>query len=113
MPADNSLFWDIVSFRVFVTPAVLLAMYYFGAIAVPALMFWFMRGSWHKTKDLLGEQAVARVRGSVSVGRKSRAVMLAGAVFMFLMLELFWRMMFEFLIAYFQIHNALTGSAAI
>ena len=113
MPADTSLFWDIVSFRVLVTPAVLLVMYYLGAIAVPLLIAWFARNSVRKAKSLLDEQTLEQVRDAAAIGRTSRSGLITGSVLVFFLLELFWRMLFEFLIAYFQIHNALMGSAGI
>ena len=114
MTADTSSWlWDVVSFRVLISPAVLLVMYYVGAIIVPVLIIWFMRSSWRQAKNLLGDERLRQVRTTVSLDRKSRSGLLLGSVLMFLVLELFWRMMFEFLIAYFQMHNALMVSAGV
>ena len=111
MPADQSLFWDFVSFRVLISPAVLVVFYYMGALVVPLLIFVFARGSARAAKRMLDGQTVAQLQDAVRISRKSGVRLLLLSLLAFLMLELFWRMLFEFLIAYFQMHNALVGAA--
>ena len=105
--STNSLLWDFLSFRVFMTPALLLVVYYFGAITGPLLIFWFIS----KTRQLANQASAVPRRGRLrdSIMGDNRGVIVTAGIVMLVILEIFWRMMFEFFIAYFQIHNALMG----
>lgn len=108
---EASLFWDFISFRLLITPSLLVLMYYLGAVVLPVLLVVFSRGYYQKARESVSlmiersenqqeiESAVSRYRGKVIV------LALVG----FVLAEIAWRMMFEFLVAYFQIHNALMG----
>ena len=92
------------------SPAVLVVVYYAGAVMAPVLAFWFYK----KASTKIDQSPVAphklklkeALENSENVQRyKGRAIALA--IMAFLMMELVWRMMFEFFIAYYQMHNAL------
>ena len=106
----SSLLLDFLSFRVLMSPAVLVVIYYAGAIMAPILIYWFYK----KTNSKVDQSPMAShklklkhtLEQSETVQRyKGRAIFLA--ITTFLMMELVWRMMFEFFIAYYQMHNAL------
>ena len=103
----TSLFWDFVSFRVLMTPAILLVVYYFGAITGPLFIIWFMRKIGRATNETSAFPRRGRLRESI-VG-ENKGMLITAGIIMFVLLEIFWRMIFEFFIAYFQIHNALMG----
>lgn len=105
--STSSLVWDFLSFRVLMTPAILVVVYYFGAIVVPLAIAWFLRRAGRVSADMQVTPRRGRLRESL-MGENKGLLVLAG-VLMFILLEIFWRMMFEFFIAYFQIHNALMG----
>jgi len=106
MPAEtSSLLWDFLSFRVLMTPALLVFIYYFGAIMAPLAVFLFFAKARQVASDLEAVPRRGRLRDSL-VGRHKGKIFFA-ALIMFIIMEIFWRMMFEFFIAYFQIHNAL------
>lgn len=96
---------DFLVFRAHISPAVLLVTYYVGALLIPVLVYdvsrrfnqRLAREDW-KVPDRYRTQLLAR-RGRV-IGYALLALLLG---------ELAWRMMFEFLVAYFQMHEALTG----
>jgi len=85
---------DFLTFKSFISPTVLVVFYYMGAIVMP-MFIWFV------SRWLMKKIAWA----TMSLGYK----FLFGVVFvlMFLFMELLWRMMFEFLIAYMQIWKAI------
>lgn len=102
-----SLFWDFLSFRVLMTPAILVVVYYFGAIAGPLAVIIFLK----KAGQVSGLSSPAtprrgQLRESIN---ESKSLLILAGVILLIILEVFWRMLFEFLIAYFQIHNALMG----
>lgn len=87
------------------TPAILVFVYYAGAILLPIPGFWLLnkmtrplpQDSEPVRKGHLRHKAVSQYRGMVYFM----------AISGFILMEIFWRMLFEFFIAYFQIHNAL------
>lgn len=96
---------DILQFRVFVSPSVLLVTYYLGAALIPVLLFIaFRRLSGAIDKHLVSWQALTDLILFVT-DRPLRLALFA--VVMFLGAELLWRMMFEFILAYFQMRDAL------
>ncbi len=107
--ADTNLLMDFLSFRVLLTPAILVMVYYAGAIFMPLAGWWVylkLRGK----AGSIGVHARGRLRDAAAANEsasrwKKRLVFLA--VVSFLIMELAWRMLIEFFIAYFQMHNAL------
>ncbi len=83
---------DFVVFKSLVTPQILIFIYWLGALACPIFMFLAYRK--------------AKVNSSFfSSGKGKRAAII---VFVLVILgELVWRMAMEFLLAYFQIRQAL------
>jgi hypothetical protein len=105
MSASAVIQWlrDFLLFQVHITPAVLLVAYYAGAVMIAVLVVDLTR-RFHR-------QLLQKGTG-LGGGLRARLLPLRGrvaayAVAAFLIGELGWRMMFEFLIAYFQMHDAL------
>jgi hypothetical protein len=88
------------------TPAILVAVYYFGAVGVPVAVFWILRKTSHLSEGTAGSARRGQLRESLG---DRKGMLLAAGIVVFIIMEVFWRMLFEFLIAYFQIHNALMG----
>jgi hypothetical protein len=85
--------WDFLTFQSFITPKVLTLFYYIGAVLMPLLGWSMMRWLKHRYfPDFIPPK---------------RFYLYLIALLCFLCMELFWRMMFEFLIAYFDMHDAL------
>lgn len=96
---------DFLAFRAYLTPSVLLVLYYSGAIVIPVAAYrlsrklqdrlvgtgWLWTGPWEE-----------RVRMLLDQWR-----IVAFGISLLLIGELAWRMLFEFLFVYFQIHEAL------
>jgi len=83
--------YDFLSFKTFITPIVLIFFYYIGAIVMPIILYYYKR----KIFKWLGIK--------ITINWKVKLLFVA----MFLFMELLWRMFFEMLIGYFQMHNAL------
>lgn len=103
--------FDIITLRFFVTPYVILLVYWFGAFVVPVAGWLAMR--WLVTRMRRNELAASgmdKVGATLSQLDQDggwRMVFWGGFAGAFLLLELLWRMLFEFLIAYYHIHDAL------
>jgi hypothetical protein len=95
---------DFLVFQVYLSPAVLLLTYYVGALLIPVLVYNMARRLHQRlTRDDWRVPDHYRKR---LLARRGRVI--GYAVLALLLGELTWRMMFEFLVAYFQMHEALT-----
>ena len=98
---------DFLTFKTFISTEVLIIFYYLGALILPIglwlLLTWLIRKyrllntAYESGKELLWK----------SLNRKQQIKFIAFFVISFLFTELFWRMLFEFLIAYMQMRDAL------
>lgn len=92
---------DFLSFNTFITPTLLIIMYYVGALLIPVLGWYFT--FWIK-KAYLSEVSQA-IKNRTSP--KHRMIVFMIFIMIFISMQIFWRVMFEFLIAYFDMHDAL------
>ena len=103
---------DFFAFRTFVSQELLILGYALGAIGVPvaswALALW-IKGRYRLVSASY-ERGKAVVRGLTRA--RDRALFWGMFLTAFVMMELMWRMMFEFLIAYLQMRDALVHLAA-
>ena len=93
---------DFLEFKRFITPDVLIVCYYCGAVLTP-LLLWLMRDKLLRRLGLLETRKQLLER----LGRRNRVLLTLAMVAMFLAMELAWRMMFETMIAYFQMRDYL------
>ncbi len=103
--------FDFLTLKFFVTPYIMVLLYWLGAFVVPVLasLFTAWLVSWIRSHEA-GASGIDSVNGWLNRMPYARSLkMVAGSVFVvtFLLLELVWRMLFEFLIALFNIHDAL------
>ena len=96
---------DFLTFETFITPTLLIFIYYIGVILIP-IVSWYL-ASWIKKTYFsdIYEKMKEQIRTYTT--SKQRLYMTIAFLFCFLCMELFWRVMFEFFIAYFDIHDAL------
>ena len=85
--------YDFLSFNTFITQDVLVFFYYIGAVLVPFLLYRY------KNKFITSSDFFAQL--------ESKPKVLLICLGIFLLLELFWRMMFEAMIGYFDMHEYL------
>ena len=101
---------DFLTFESFISTEVLIVFYYIGAIVLP-IGIWFVL-IWFIRKYKFIEDAYKKGRETIwgSLSRKQQTRLVALFISAFLFMELFWRMLFEFLIAYMQMRDALLQS---
>jgi hypothetical protein len=98
---------DILLFRRLIGPTLLIGMYYVGAVAAPVTAWWAGRRLIATARPLDGLQGWDG-HGVMPVDPGLRRRAWAVAIVLFIVMEVFWRLGFEFGIAYFQMHDALT-----
>ncbi len=103
---------DFLSFKHFISPYFLFVFYYMGALGIP-IASWFF-AIWLKKKYWLvaGVYTSSKKILITTTRIKHRVWFLLLFSFLFLWMEIMWRMLFEFLIAYLQIRDALLLLAA-
>lgn len=92
---------DFLTFKTFLTPTLLLIFYYMGAILIPLVSYsiakWIKSSYFKEQSDSL----------KASITPKQKRIVITITLLCFLCMELFWRVLFEFFIAYFDMHDAL------
>jgi len=84
--------YDYLIFNSFITPSVLIVVYYMGVFFLPVLL-WIYRKKVRLLYDAYESQ------------NKLKVILFIFGIF--LVMQLFWRMMFEMIIGYFDMHNYL------
>jgi len=84
--------YDFLTFNSFITPSVLIVVYYIGVFFLPVVL-WIYR------------KKVQFLYNAYESQNKLKVVLYLLGIF--LAMQLFWRMMFEMMIGYFDIHNYL------
>ena len=98
---------DFLIFKSFISPTMLIVFYYFGAIIMPIFIWFFCR--FIMLKIFLFKQSHTVVNQIVwkSMKLKYKFVFIILFILLFIFMQIIWRMIFEFLIAYMQIRDAL------
>ncbi len=97
---------DILVFNTFITQDVLIVFYYIGAVVMPVVLFMFRKeliariALFKRINDRLNAFYAAFTTGQKTVFWLVSATM-------FLCMELCWRMVFEAMIGYFDMHDYL------
>ena len=96
---------NFLMFETFISPALLIFLYYIGAIVIPIVSWYFIH--WIKTiyfskKDTQSNEYIA-----VKMTLRQHIIVYSFFFISFLCMEIFWRILFEFFIAYFDMHDAL------
>ena len=92
---------DFLSFQTFITPSLLIIIYYMGVLLIPVLCFYVTFRI--KTTYLPDISQTAKTM----LTTKQRVIFFIIFFFMLLFMEMFWRVTIEFFIAYFDMHDAL------
>lgn len=104
--------WDFLTFKSFITGDLLIFFYYTGAVAVPILL-WMLRNYLAGKFSLFQKLQSMQKQFFKSLSNKDRAIYVIIIVCLFLSMEIMWRMMFETMIAYFQMRDYLQDMAKI
>ena len=103
---------DFLKFQSFISPDVLIVCYYLGAVAIPVASWFVMQWARRKYPALSNAMNAGKQAATVAISKRYRGWFLAAFALMFMIMEIVWRMMFEFMIAYFQMREALMGIAS-
>ncbi len=98
---------DFLTFKSFISTEVLIIFYYLGALILPIglwlLVTWLTRKyKFFTTAYESGKEIIWK-----SLNRNQKTKLVGFFITSFLFMEIFWRMLFEFLIAYMQMRDAL------
>ena len=101
---------DFLTFKTFISIDTLIVFYYLGAVVVPAVSFWFVKWIALKLKmfNIDYEKIKTFTLSKLNTSQKFKIYFFALLCFTFM--ELFWRIFFEYLIAYMQIRDALVAN---
>lgn len=96
---------DFLTFEIFITPLFLIFIYYIGAVIIP--LFAWIISLW--IKKIYFSNVSKKIKNEIKRNTTffQRLFFSMAFIFCFLCMELFWRVMFEFFIAYFDMHDAL------
>jgi hypothetical protein len=98
---------DFLTFKSFISIEALIVFYYIGAVLLPFVLWLFLR--WIIGKYELLSSACGKTKELLwsVLSTKDKMKLVLFFLIGFLFMQLFWRMFFEFLIAYIQIRDAL------
>ncbi len=101
---------DFLAFKSFISTEILIVFYYIGAIILPTGV-WYL-AIWLIQKNELISTAYEKGKEIIwkYLNKNQKKKLILVFIFSFIFMELFWRMLFEFLIAYMQIRDALLQS---
>ena len=102
--------WDFLTFKSFITVELLILFYYIGAVAVPILL-WMLRNYLAGKFSLFQKLQSMQKQFYTTLSNKDRLIYVVILFCIFLSMEILWRMMFETMIAYFQMRDYLQGMA--
>ena len=98
---------DFLSFHSFISIKALIVFYYIGAVIMPIglwfLLVWLIRK--YEFLTVTYQHGIELLWNSLKTRQKVK--LSAAFIITFLFAELFWRMLFEFLIAYMQMRDAI------
>ena len=103
--------WNFLTFQTFITQDVLIIIYYIGAILIPVIL-WYFKDYLRKRFTLFSRIDTASRQLFSTLSTRNRILVLLGFFTLFLCMELCWRMMFEMMIGYFNMHNFLQSIAS-
>jgi len=98
--------FDLLTFKHFIAAEVLMGCYYIGALFIPLLLY-FGRRSLIRHSTIVQKFATRCREGFTSLRLRNRLLLMLSFILLFSAMEIVWRMMFEMMIGYFQMHDYL------
>ena len=86
--------WDFLTFNSFITQNILIFFYYLGAVVFPVIL-------WLKKDPVLSKLSF------IKISDENKTTIYLTILVLFLLMEIFWRMMLEVMIGYFDMHDYL------
>ena len=100
---------DFLTFKTFISIPVLIGFYYMGAIVMPMFIWFFSTWLIKKFGVFADIHKAGRDKLWSLLSTQQKILFVAAFIMAFFFMELFWRMMFEFIIAYMQMRDALVN----
>ncbi len=97
---------DFLTFKSFISIDILIFSYYIGAIVIPIIM-WLSKSYIQKKIALFDRVNQIFISLFSQLNFKNRVISILLMFFIFISMEIVWRMCFEAMIGYFQIIEAL------
>jgi len=97
---------DFLTFKSFISIDILILSYYIGAILIPILMY-LSKGYIQRKIVFFDRLNSFFITLFGQLNLKKRVALIVGMVFLFIAMEIVWRMCFEAMIGYFQMIDAL------
>ena len=101
---------DFLTFKTFISTEVLIIFYYIGALILPVGLWILLTRLVRKYRFLDTAYESGKEMIWKSLTKKQQTKLVSFFITAFLFMELFWRMLFEFLIAYMQMRDALINA---
>jgi hypothetical protein len=98
---------DFLLFDRFITPYAAIFIYYIGALFIPLSMIVGARKLYGTLLSTLGVEKSTISRHTDRIPLRYRVALVLAILILFLSAELFWRMLFEMVVAYFDMHGYL------
>ena len=100
---------DFLTFKSFISINALIVFYYIGALILP-IGLWITH-MWLIRKYKLFHSAYEQSKQLIwkALDKKQQIQLVLFFIILFLFMQLFWRMLFEFLIAYMQMRDVLVA----
>jgi len=98
--------WNFLTFQTFIAQDILIFIYYIGSVAIP-IFLWYSKGYLQRNFTLFAQISTAFKQLFGTLSTQNRIFALLGFFTLFFCMELCWRMMFEMLIGYFDMHDYL------
>lgn len=95
--------WDFLAFNTFAAQNILISFYYIGAIFVP-MVLWFFR--YYFIQNSAALRAIS-AKFDEALGLRKKIAVAAGLFVLFVCAQICWRIVFEIMIGYFDMHDYL------
>lgn len=97
--------WDFLSFRTLISPVVLIGFYLLGAVIMPVGFWFWLRAQYARTRA--ADAKVGQHWLFANLPARVRVRLIVALLIVFVLMEVFWRMLFEFLIIYLHMAEDL------
>jgi len=98
---------EFLTFKSFISTEALIVFYYLGAIILPVCIWYLLAWLMKKYSLIASSYQNGKEIFWASLSNNHKIKITAVFITSFLFMELFWRMLFEFLIAYMQMRDAI------
>ena len=102
---------DFFVFKSFISIETLIVFYYIGAVALPIILSIYAKPLIKKYKIISELYLTGKDFLWESLNKKQKVKLTGLFILFFIFTQLFWRMLFEFLIAFIQMRDALLQAA--